>query len=304
MSDAAISRAAGIMGKTDDAKVLGARSKRYDTLFNKATHFFQPKDSSGTFDYDFDPLAWGNGFTEGGAWQYRFYLPQDIDGLEKLYGGKDRLCTFIETMMEETSSDPYHVGSYGWAIHEMREAAAIQEDFGLYAHNNQPVHHVLYVAKRAGCNAVADKYLRKTMQKLYTTHGWTGDEDNGEMASWYVLSALGVYSLESAKDEMVLGSPAIKQASVQLPHGRMLDVRTDHQSADNVHVQSVTWTPVGGSSRTVANNVIKFTELMDGGELRFTMGPLPKEASAPHQQQHHHHHHHRRHHHLRVARRH
>merc|ERR1719426_278036 len=115
-------------------------------------------------------------------------------------------------------------------IHGMRELAAIQQDFGVYDHGNQPVHHVLYIAKKAGCNDVADKFLRKTMQELYTIDGWAGDEDNGEMASWYVLSALGIYSLEGAKDELVLGSPAVKHASVQLPNNKVLTVEAQNQA--------------------------------------------------------------------------
>merc|ERR1719152_1152751 len=119
--------------------------------------------------------------------------------------------------MTQTSGRGYDVGGYHQVIHEMEELGKIHRDFGLYAHGNQPVHHILYVAKKAGCNAVADEYLRKVMQKLYTVDGWPGDEDNGEMASWYVLSALGVYQLQGAKDELVLGSPAVKHATVELP---------------------------------------------------------------------------------------
>merc|ERR1719482_2031476 len=141
----------------------------------------------------------------------------------------------------------------------MMELAAIHQDFGLYAHNNQPVHHVLYVAKKAGCNSVADKYLRKVMNKLYTTNGWAGDEDNGEMASWYVLSALGIYSLEGAKDEVVLGSPAVKHASVQLPNDKVVQVDTENQADDHPYVQSVTWSPTAGTTQTIEGNVIKFT---------------------------------------------
>ena len=90
-------------------------------------------------------------------------------------------------------------------------------------------HAFLYVAKKAGCNDVADKYLRKVMDKLYSKRGWAGDEDNGEMASWYVLSALGIYSLEGAKDELVLGSPAIVNAKVKLPNQKLLEVATSNQ---------------------------------------------------------------------------
>jgi len=285
VSDAAIARAAQILGNHGDAKALAARSKRYEVLFNKDSHFFQPKDSDGKFVDYFNPLSWGNGFTEASAWQYRFYVPHDVDGLQKLYNGK--LCHAIHSMMSKTTGRPYEVGSYGTDIHEMLELGAIQKGFGQYAHGNQPVHHVLYVAKKAGCNNVADKYLRKAMQDLYTVDGWAGDEDNGEMASWYVLSALGVYSLEGAKDEIVLGSPAIKHATMELPNKRVLTIATENQAKDNVYVQSVMWVPDGGEKRTVTDNVLKYTELMSGGKLTFTMSPSPKAS-----------------HHLRAAKRH
>merc|ERR1719387_1880784 len=131
--------------------------------------------------------------------------------------------------MTARSGEAFRPGSYGWSIHEMTELEAIQKDFGLYSHNNQPAHEVLWIAKKAGCDEVADKYLRQVMQKLYTEDGWSGDEDNGEMASWYILSALGLYSLEGAKDEMVLGSPSIKHATVKLTNNKVLTVDTKNQ---------------------------------------------------------------------------
>jgi len=276
LSDAAIARAAALLGKDEDEKELRERSQRYPVIFDKSTGFFRPKNDAGDFTDDFDPLSWGNGFTEAGAWQYRFYLPYDVEGLQKLYDGK--LCDTIESMMLQTTGESYRVGSYGNDIHEMRELAAVHREFGLYAHGNQPVHHVLYVAKKAGCNSIADKYLRKVMDKLYTLRGWAGDEDNGEMASWYVLSALGVYSLEGAKDEIVLGSPAVNHATLKLPNNKVLAVAAENQASDNVYVQSVTWTPEGGSPRTIKDNVMKFTEIMNGGKLSFSMGSSPKPA--------------------------
>jgi len=281
LSDSAISRAAGLLGKHEDEKILSARSKRYTTLFNTDSHMFQPKNTKGEWDQNFNPISWGNGFTEASAMQYRFYLPFDVEGLEKLYGGSAVLCNEIENMMTYSGA-VYEVGSYGWPIHEMRELEKTAKEFGQYAHGNQPVHHVLYVAKKAGCNNVADKYLRQVMKDLYTTQGWAGDEDNGEMSAWYILSALGVYALEGAKDEIVIGSPAVKQANVQLPNNKVLKVTTENQGVDNVYVQAVTWTRAGQSStHTISRstNTMKFTELMQGGTLHFTMNSSPKPAA-------------------------
>jgi len=201
--------------------------------------------------------------------------PHDVDGLNKLFDG--RLCDAIQAMFSQTSGVSFHKGSFWDVTHEMLELAAIQTEFGLYAHGNQPVHHILFLAKKAGCNTIADKYLRKVTQDLYTIDGWAGDEDNGEMASWYVLSALGLYQLEGAKDEFVLGSPAVKHASMQLPNNKMLTISTVNQAATHVYVQSVKWMPDSGSqSHTITDNVLKFTELMRGGSLTFTMGSTPK----------------------------
>lgn len=274
VADAAIANAAKLLGHNEDYEDLTARSKRFGEIFNNESLFFQPKDSFGNWVSGFDPLAWKDGFTESGPWQYRFYVPHDVEGLKELYKGQ--LCKFLDEEMTTTTGEAFHVGGYGHAIHEETELQKMHFEFGYYAHNNQPVHHILWVAKKAGCDAVADNWLRRTMDHLYTMQGWSGDEDNGEMASWYVLSALGVYALEQAKDELVIGSPAVSHATVQLPNGKVLTVSTDGQSKENVYVQSVSWTPTGSASRPVEHNLMKYTDLMNGGELHFVLNSSPK----------------------------
>merc|ERR1712039_77993 len=143
VADAAIARAAKLLGHQDNATELLARSRRYHMLFNKTSQFFQPKALNGTFYEPFDPLAWRWGFTEGGPWQYRFYVPHDVEGLKELYGG--RLCERMREMFEAKDGPAFHVGGYDSVVHEMKEAQALfDQGFGFYAHNNQPVHHVLW----------------------------------------------------------------------------------------------------------------------------------------------------------------
>jgi len=274
LADASIALAAKALGKTEDAKVLTARSKRYTELFNPRTLFFQPKAASGSFDPNFEPLDWRNGFTEASAWQYRFEVPHDVEGLSKLYGG--HLCDKVGELLHGNSGSLWaHVGGYGSVIHEMEEAKALEQDFGMYSHSNQPTHHILWIAKRAGCNELADQYLRKATRKLYTKRGWAGDEDNGEMASWFILASLGVFQLEPGKDELVLGSPAVMKATVDLAEGRSLTIATQNQAEDHVYVRKVMWAPSGGSAREMHDSTIKYTELMKGGVLTFTMGKTP-----------------------------
>lgn len=274
VADAAISRAAAVLDFREDNEILFNRSRKYPVLFNKTSLFFQPKDVNGSFYGPFDPLAWRWGFTEGGPWQYRFYVPHDVAGLQVLYDGQ--LCAKIKEMLTTTSGPAFHQGGYGGTIHEMKEAQALfDQGFGYYAHNNQPVHHVLWIAKKAGCDDIGDQYLRRTMAEMYTLKGYPGDEDNGEMAAWYVLSALGLFQLENAADELVVGSPAVVDATLQLAAGKRLTITTENQSQENVHVQSTTWTSTGGSTRTVKDNILKFTEVMAGGNLHFVLGDKP-----------------------------
>jgi len=268
LADAAIASAALALGHGKDAAMLQQRSLRYNTLFNNGSAFFQPKDATGQFT-SFDPLAWKSGFTEGGPWQYRFFVPHDVGGLQKLFNGS--LCKHVGEMLQTNDGDNFHVGGYGNVIHEMREARRLQSGFGFYAHSNQPVHHALWVAKKAGCTELADRYLRRVMSELYTLHGYAGDEDNGEMASWYILSAIGLYQLEPGKLEFVVGSPLVENAIVRLPEGRVLEVTTEGQGKDNVYVAASTWTPRNGSPRPVKDNVLNFSEVMDGGTLHFAM---------------------------------
>jgi len=156
LADAAISNAAKLLGKDEDAKTLHDRSRRYYNLFNNESSFFQPRDDSGEFTGGFDALAWRNGFTEGNAWHSRFDVPHDVEGLRKLFGGK--LCSAINSMMTY-KGEVFHEGGYYRTTKEMNESALIAGDFGQYAHSNQPVHHVLYIAKKAGCNDLADSLL-------------------------------------------------------------------------------------------------------------------------------------------------
>merc|ERR1712048_835812 len=112
----------------------------------------------------------------------------------------------------------------------------------------------------------------------YTLRGYSGDEDNGEMAAWYVLSALGLYQLENAADELVVGSPAVVSATLQLPGGRTLHVTTEGRSR---FVQSVTWTPINGEARVIEGNALRFTEVMAGGNLHFVFKQATYHTHAP-----------------------
>lgn len=278
LADACVANAAEAMGDHSAARVLRKRSKMFSKLFDNSTKYFRPRTQDGCWDGPYGgrkeeiPVVWGSGFTEAAAAQYRFYVPHDVEGLAKLFGGKVGLCKEIQAMMEKSEGPgtDFRSGTYGQVIHEMREGSSLEGGFGLYGHNNQPVHHVLWVAAEAGCSELSQRYLRKVMDQLYTIDGWAGDEDNGEMASWYILASLGIYSLVPGSDNLVLGSPEVTAATITVPGRKQLRIEANGNSADNVYVANVAW-----NGEKVQGVHVQYSNLAKGGTLSFNMATKP-----------------------------
>lgn len=225
-------------------------------------------------------------YVQAGPWQYRVSIPYDPLGLAALYSAGNRdICDVLEEIQTTTSA--YHIGSYGTQIHEMTEMAV--NCWGQYEHGNQPVHHILYMFGAAGgakCAARGQFYLRKAMRELYSPSSamFAGDEDNGEMGAWYVLSSLGLYSLSPGTQDMVLGSPLFASVKIDLSSAsaskeekalKFLVIEAVDNSAENVYVQSVWWNDQELSSDT---NSVPYSTLMAGGTLKFIMGPAPRSS--------------------------
>ena len=185
-NDWCCAQVAAHLGRSDDAAHFAERAGNWRNVFDPATKFMRPRGRDGAFKEPFDPYRWGGAYVEGGPWQYRFCVPHDPEGLADAMGGVDVLVAEIERMVAEPPR--FHVGSYPREIHEMTEMAAI--DFGQYAHSNQPVHGVLWLPARLGRPDVTDRLVRRVLDELYSPDGYCGDEDNGEMAAWYVLASL------------------------------------------------------------------------------------------------------------------
>lgn len=190
LGDYCISKVARVLGKKELEKEYFNRSKNYINLFDKESGFIRPKDSKGNFKPDFDPFTWGQDYTEGSAWQTSLFVPHDIEGLAKLLGGENSLIERLDKTLE--AMPKYRVGGYGCEIHEMTEMA--QADFGQIAISNQPSFHIPYMYAYLGEKEKSRELVSK-MCKLFTENGYPGDEDNGSMSAWYILSQIGKYPL-------------------------------------------------------------------------------------------------------------
>ena len=168
----------------------------------------------------------------------------------------------------------FHHGSYGRDIHEMVEFR--DAGMGQYAANNQPMHSVLYLFSAAGDRSRTEAWVRAAMEHVFGPDFYQGDEDNGEMGSWYVLSALGIYPLAPGTDRWILGSPLFRDVKIVYPDRDPITILAENNSRDNVLVKSVTWR--GQNHNDV---FISHKELSRGGVFNFDMMSKSSGSNMP-----------------------
>jgi predicted alpha-1,2-mannosidase len=164
------------------------------------------------------------------------------------------------------------VGTYRGMIHEMTEMVAA--NMGQYAQGNQPIQHMIYLYDYAGEPWKAQFHSRDAMYKLYnaTENGYPGDEDQGQTSSWYVLSAIGMYSVTPGTGEYALGSPMFKKITLNLENGKKFIIDAPANDKDHLYIQSAT---LNGSTYT--KNFITHADLTKGGVLKLEMSDKPNE---------------------------
>ena len=248
--------------------VFGRQMFNYKNLFDPKTRFMRAKDAQGNWIEPFDPLDWGGPYTEGNAWHWTWSVFHDTQGLINLMGGEQNFAAKIDSVFSTPGT--IKVGGYGQVIHEMTEMAAFH--MGQYAQGNEPIHHMLYLYNYAGQPWKAQQHLREVMDKMYNAseNGYPGDEDEGQMSSWYVLSAAGIYSVCPGTDQYVIGSPQFGKMTITLENGKKFTIEAEHNSKENVYIQSATL-----NGKPYTHNWISYTDIMNGGVLHFVMGNQP-----------------------------
>lgn len=260
----------------EEAEYFQARAADYAHLFDPDTRFFRGRDASGRWRQpaaDFDPRVWGGDYTEANAWTFAFTAPHDAEGMATLLGGREALARRLDEFFSTPeTAEARFAGSYGRVIHEMTEARDVR--MGMYAHSNQPSHHIPWMYVAAGEPWKAQRISREVLRRLYLGsgigQGYPGDEDNGEMSAWYLFAMLGLYPLRMGAPEYVIGSPAFDRVDVQLDNGRTLSVIAHGNGPDNVYVQSLKL-----NGRPWHKAWLHHDDIAKGGTLEFTMGSEP-----------------------------
>ena len=256
------------VGNSFYEEIFARQMYNYKNVWDPTVGFMRGRLKDGSWRPDFSPYEWGGPFTEGNSYQYTWSVFHDIRGLIDLMGGEKKFVDKLDSLFY--GSNEYDVGSYGHVIHEISEM--LDANMGQYAHGNQPVQHVSYLYLYARQPWKTQHRIREVMSKLYnaTENGYPGDEDQGGLSSWYVLSALGIYSVCPGTDQYVIGSPMFEKASVVLENGNVFVVEAENNSPENVYIESATL-----NGKKLSRNWITYGEIVDGGVLRYKMSSKP-----------------------------
>lgn len=269
LADFSIGRVAELCGKEDLAEKYYSYSRNWEKLFDYETKFLRAKNREGKFVEDFDPLSWGSPYTEGSAFQNSYNCYHDFPRLIELFGGEDKFEERLDQMINADSS--YHVGSYGYDIHEMSEMH--DAHFGQFAISNQPSFHLPYLYNLVGKYWKSELIVKTLMRDYfsYNFRGFPGDEDNGSMASWFILSAMGIYPIAPASGFYEMGISLFDKMKVKLSSGNTIEIRTSENYPHKNFVKDI---KVDG--KILVGKRISHEDLIRSREIVFSLNMVPK----------------------------
>ncbi len=249
------------LGRNDVYETYINRSQNYIHVFDGATKFFRGKRMDGNWENHFNPLEVGRDYTEATAWQYRFFVPHDVFGMTQLFGGKQEFVTALDSIFVADSE-----------VHG--DLADLTGMIGQYVHGNEPSHHIAYLYNYVGQPWKTQEMTRRLLHEMYqpTPQGISGNEDCGQMSAWYILTSLGIYPVCPGSNEFVFTTPLFEEAVLKLASGKRLTIRSNNPQ-ENKYIRQVEFNGI-----IVESNFIRYEQLMEGGELRFTLAPVPDKS--------------------------
>jgi len=268
--DWCIAQMAKALNKKDDYKEYMKRAYYYRNLYDPSTGFMRPKLASGEWEEPFDPRAAPTdfskrNFTEANAWQYLWYVPQDIPDLINLMGGKDQFVARLDTLFNTSPQ------VNGGGVPDMSGL------IGQYVQGNEPDQQTPYMYDYAGAPWKTQKVVDTIEDSLYkdTPGGLPGNEDCGQMSAWYVLSALGFYPVNPANGIYAIGSPSFAKATIKLGNGKKFTVEAKNVSDKNIYIQSAKL-----NGKTFNKSYLTYQDIKQGGSIIFQMGSEPNKQWA------------------------
>jgi predicted alpha-1,2-mannosidase len=271
--DWTVAQLAKALGKTDDYAVFTKRANNYRNIFDPETKYMRPRYMDGRWKENFNPLS-TPGYVEGNAWQYTFFVPHDVKGLIDLMG-KDEFNKRLDDGFEKSRKANFN------ATGDRVEEYYIN-------HGNQPNMQAAYLFNYSGKPWLTQKWVREIQDRYYGSdpyNAWLGDEDEGQMGAWFVMSAMGLFETDggaSVKPFYEIGSPIFKKVTIHLDPafypGKTFIIEAKNVSDENKFIQSATL-----NGKRLSKPWFYHSELVNGGKLILDMGGKPniEWGSAP-----------------------
>ena len=249
------------LGKDSIAEIFYKRAQYYKNLYDPKSGFFRGKNAYSWFG-PFKPEEVNFNYTEANAWQYSLFTPQDISGHIDLKGGAENYERHLDSMF----------------LSKIKTTGRHQPDvtglIGQYAHGNEPSHHMAYLYNYIGKPSKTQQYVARILNEQYSENpdGLSGNEDCGQMSSWYVLSSLGFYPVTPGHDYYAIGTPLFKEATINLENNNSFTIKARNVSDKNIFIQSA---KLNGENYN--KSFLKHTSILEGGMLEFVMGDKPSD---------------------------
>ncbi|MCU4177034.1 GH92 family glycosyl hydrolase [Carboxylicivirga sp. N1Y90] len=269
-SSFAVAQMAKELGTQDEYDQLMNQANYWENIFDEETRFIRPKLPNSDFLLAFDPMKGWDGFQEGNAYQYTWYVPHNPAGLIKKMG----VQTFNERLEKTFVESRKSLFGGGKEIDSFSGVAT------LYNQGNQPCLHQPWLFNYSGKPWLTQFWTRTICDEFYGVeplhgYGFGQDEDQGQLGAWYVMASLGLFDVQghaSANPSFQFGSPVFKNVSIQLPNGKTLSIETTNNGLENKYIQRAEF---NGSQ--IDNCWIKRGDLINGGTLSFQMAAEPNE---------------------------
>jgi predicted alpha-1,2-mannosidase len=250
------------LGKTEEAAYFFKRAESFKQYFDNQTVFMRGKLSNGQWTEPFDPAFSkheGSDYTEGNGWQYLWLVPQNVNGLIDLLGGKEAFADKLDQLFKVQEG-----------VKGSEASSDISGLIGAYAHGNEPGHHTTFLFNYAGKPWRTQELNRQIQTEMYTAEpeGLCGNEDCGQMSAWYIFSAMGFYPVNPSDLTYQLGSPLVQEAQIEVAHNKYFTMKAPLASVENKYIQEVKL-----NGKILDRSFITHQEIIDGGILEFSMGP-------------------------------
>ena len=264
--DWTIATMAKAMGKDDIAARFFKRAQNWRNSFDFKSGWLRARLSTGAFRTPFDPVSikYGSDYTEGNAWQYSWFMPQDEGGLIRALGGDAATVRKLDAMFNYDNSKL-----------DYSESEDIAGLIGQYIHGNEPSHHVAYLYDYAGAPWRTQERLKQIVDTQYKAapDGLAGNDDLGQMSAWLVFTAMGFYPVTPGSGQYVIGRPFVDRAVINLPSGKHFTIVADNLSDANRYVGQVLL-----NGKPLQRTYITHAEIENGGTLRFVMQAMPNKS--------------------------